>query len=269
MLPALISLCVNAKSRTWDGDDVQFVIPYVARNAHGLQDTAPLQTILFNAEEMLVEIVAWTVPDADVEVCDLDTLTKAADSARLVFTVTTESGWDCRMDTVIFDAMLPHLPLNAISMLSAHNDARLSKEVWLSHAPRLTMLKRVLLVSSAVGGFREMLEEDASPNDLPRLPQLTKLILSEVSLTALMTQDLCNMLVKRKEHGAPLEALDLRTCIGTERAIELLSETVGTVQGPATTRLSTPFDEEEERTDDDEYDDGPGPSFGSMDHNGD
>jgi len=276
VLPALISLHVTSESQSRDGDDVRLLIPYVARNAHGPQDTAPLQTILLIGESIHAKIVAWTVPDANVEVCDVRTMIKASASARLVFSVTSASRWRYGTDTVIFDAMLSHLPLNAISTLSAQNHTRLTKEVWLSHAPRLTMLKRALLVPTAVRAFREMIEEDAPPSGLPRLPQLTKLILSKVSLTALRTYHLRDMLVKRKEHGVPLEALDLRTCIGTERAIQLLSEVVSNVQGPAETLMAGRsaffnwersvgmFDEEEERTDDDKHDDGPGPWYGST-----
>ena len=275
VLPALISLRVTSKSQSWDGYDVRLLVPYGTRNAHGPQDTAPLQAILFNGEAIYAGVVAWTIPDADIEVDDLVALDKAPASARLVFTATPESEWRNGTDTEIFDAMLSHLPLNTISTLSAQNNTRLSKEVWLSHVPRLTMLKRALLVPTAVRAFRKMLEEDPPPNGLPRLPQLTKLILSQVLLTALRTYHLRDMLVKRKQHGAPLKALDLRTCIGTERAIELLSETVAIVQGPAETlkvgpsafsnweERVDPFDEEE-RTDDDEYDDGPGPWYDSL-----
>jgi len=268
VLPALISLHVTFVSRSWD--DIRSVFPYVTRHAHGPRDTAPLRTILLDEEAMHVKIVAWTTPDADVEVCDLKTLIKASASARLVLSVSPDGNWADEMKTVAFDAMLSHLPLNAISTLSAQNNTRLTKEVWLSHAPRLTMLKRAFLAPTAVRAFREMLEEDVPLSGPPRLPQLTKLILSKVSLTAPRTYRLRAMLIKRKEHGAPLEALDLRTCIGAERAIQLLSEIVGNVQGPTTTpkvewsaffkweRRVGPFDEEE-RTDDDEYDDGPGP----------
>ena len=233
VLPALISLCVDTESQSRDGDDVRLIIPYIARNAHGPQDTAPLQTILFSGGETFAEIVAWPAPDADVDVCDSVTLMKVAVSARLVLSVTSDSGWRDGMETVVLDPMLSHLPLNAISTLSVQNDTELSKELWFSHAPRLTKLNRVLLVSDAVRAFGEMLEEDAPPDGLPRLPQLTKLILSKVPLTAPTTYHLCDMLVKRKEHGAPLEALDLRTCIGPERAIQLLSEIVSNVQSPA------------------------------------
>jgi hypothetical protein len=276
VLPALIFLQITSESQSRDGDDVRLLIPYVARNAHGPQDAAPLQTILLDGGSTHAQIVAWTVPDADVDVCDSGTLFEASASARLVWCVTSDGGWRDRTDTIIFDAMLSTLPLNAISTLSAQNKARLTKEVWLSHAPRLTMLQRVLLAHTAVRAFRKMLVEDVPPDGLPRLPQLTKLILFKVPLTVLRTYRLCDMLVQRKEHGVPLEALDLRMCISTERAIELLSETVGSVQRPPvnlkTEELSMftnwegnfgPFDEEE-RTEDVEFYDGPVSWYGSM-----
>ena len=237
VLPALVSLRVASESQSWDGHDVGLLIPYVARNAHGPQDAAPLQTILLNGEYRRAEIVAWAVPDADLDVSNSVTLIKAAVSARLVLTVTTDSGWRDGMKTAIFDAMLSHLPLNAISSLSAQNSTRLTKEVWLSHAPRFTNLNRVFLVDTAVRAFREMLEEDVPPNGLLRLPQLTKLILSKVVLTDGITYRLWNMLVKRKEDGARLETLDLCLCIGCERARVLLSETVGNLQGPPDNNL--------------------------------
>jgi hypothetical protein len=260
--PVLTSLFIICNSQSSDGDDVRFVIPYVSRIVHELQDTTPLQTILLNGEAIRAEIVAWTVPDADVEVYNVLDLEKAVASATLAWCFTPERRWRKGTDTVVFDVMLSHLPLESISTLSAQNNTRLSREVWLKHAPRLTRLKRALLAPTALRAFREMLEEDAPPNGLPRLPLLTKLILSRVSLTALRTDHLRNMLVKRKEQGAPPEALDLRTCIGTERAFQLLSETVDNVQVPAETpqvgqsaffnwegRVG-PFEEEEERPDD-------------------
>ena len=125
-----------------------------------------------------------------------------------------------------------------------------------------------------------MLEEDVPPNGLPQLPQLTKLIICKYSLNKLNTYHVRGMLVKRKEHGVPLEVLDVRTCEGSEHAMQLLSESVGNVQRPAKTlkeghpsffdlegRVS-PFDEREEGTDDDEDDDdssGPGYGYDSTD----
>ena len=276
VLPALISLRVTPESESQDGDGMRLLIPHIARNAHGPQDTAPLQSIILMGGEEHAEIVAWTVPDAEVKVCDPGTLTKAAVSARLVFSVESDSEWRDGVETAVFDPMLSHLPLNAISTLSVQNDTRLSKELWLSLAPMLTKLNRVLLVSAAVRAFGEMLEEDAPPNGLPRLPRLTKLILFKVQLTKPVTYQLRDMLVKRKRHGAPLEVLDLSTCIGTERAIGLLSKIVGNVQRPAKTlemiglsefsdwEESVSSFDEEEHTDVDEYDDGPGFWHGLM-----
>jgi hypothetical protein len=235
VLPALISLVVTSESQSQDGDDVRLLIPHVARNAYGPQDTTPFQTILLNGDKRLIAIVAWAIPDADVGVCNWVTMFNAAASARLVFSVTSDNGFRDGMETVVLDSMLSLLPLNTISMLSTQKDTSLSKELWLSHAPKLTNLNRALLFSAAIKAFGEMLEEDASPNGLPRLPQLTTLILSNVELKAPVTHHLRDILVKRKERGVPLEVLDLRTCTGPEHAIKLLSETVGNVQGPTNT----------------------------------
>ena len=280
VLPALISLHVtsdsDSDSDSSDLEDIRLLIPHVARHAHGPQDTAPLQTILFDRNEVHAKIVVWTVPDADVEVCDSDTLKKASVSARLVLYLFPEfEWWRDGNDTLIFDAILSHLPLNAISTLSAHDRTQLSKEVWLSHAPRLTMLKRALLLPTAVRAFIAMLREDAPPNSLPRLPQLTKLILPKVPLSVRMMRHLHDILVKRQEHGAPLEALDLRTGIWTEGAIKFISDTEGSGITQVLEKVGlppilnrrrrfVPFDEEEGWADDDEYADDPDDGSDSM-----
>jgi len=114
-------------------------------------------------------VVAWTAPDADVKVHDSGTfpVIHMSVSPHLILTVTPDSEWRDGTDTVIFDAILSHLPLHAILTLSAQYNTRLSKGVWLNHASRLTMLKRAFLVPTAVRAFREMLEEDAPPSGLP------------------------------------------------------------------------------------------------------
>ena len=95
------------------------------------------------------------------------------------------------------------------------------------------MLKQARLAPTAVRAFREVLELDIPPGLPPRLPQLTKLALVSFPLTALKACHLRDMLVKRAEQGAPLEDLDLRTCVAAERAIQLLAEIVDNVQGSA------------------------------------
>jgi hypothetical protein len=133
------------------------------------------------------------------------------------------------------DALLTQLPVNAISTLSAWDGTGLSKEFWLRHAPRLATLKQTRLFPKAVGASKEMQDADAPSNGLPPLPQLANIILENGSLTALRTYCLCDTFVKRIEQGAPLEALGLRTCIATERTIQLLTDAVSGVQGSADT----------------------------------
>jgi hypothetical protein len=136
---------------------------------------------------------------------------------------------------VPIDAFLTQLPVNAILTLSAWDGTRLSKEFWLRHAPRLVMLKQTRQFPKAVGASKEMQDADAPSIGLPPLPQLAKIILENGSLTAFRTNYLCDTFVKRIEQGVPLEALGLRTCLATERTIQLLTDAVSGVQGPADT----------------------------------
>jgi hypothetical protein len=92
------------------------------------------------------------------------------------------------------------------------------------------------LVPTAVKGFRDMLAEDA-PLDGPRLPSLTKLILTDITWTDARTYHLRDMLIERVEQGVPLEVLDLRTCIDVDWAATLFKEIVVDVQEPLTKQL--------------------------------
>ena len=65
VLPALTRLCLTARSCLWDGADVQEILPFVARHAHGAQDTQPLQSMVVRSDRMGADILAWTVPDID------------------------------------------------------------------------------------------------------------------------------------------------------------------------------------------------------------
>ena len=53
-----------------NSSDVQELLPYVARHVHGPQDTQPLQSVLIRNNRKCVDILAWPVPDIDVEVHD-------------------------------------------------------------------------------------------------------------------------------------------------------------------------------------------------------
>jgi len=55
------------------------------------------------------KIIAWIVPDSDVEVHNLITLLVAAVSARVVFSATSDVSWHHDTDTV-FDALLNTYP---------------------------------------------------------------------------------------------------------------------------------------------------------------
>ena len=247
VLPALTSLQVTADSHCEDGEDVRLLIPYVVRNANGPQDTTPLQSMLLWGESSHAEILAWVVPDADLEVPGLPTPLSTAVSPcpRLVFSASGNGRWRNGTNTMVFDTILVQLPMNAISTLTVKsNYTRWTEEFWLRHAPKLAMLKRARLTPTAVKAFKTMLVGDASPNGPRWLPQLRKLILVGVSLTAVRTYHLRDMLVKRREHGAALEALDLRMCIAAEYAIRLLAATVGSVQGPTTRLIPGPENRE-------------------------
>jgi hypothetical protein len=261
VLPSLTSLHVDAESSEENGEDVQLLIPYVAQNCHSQQDSTPLQSILLSGEVTGARMVAWTLPDVDVLVPYLIAVDHVA--ARMVFSATADSGqWGFGTDTMILDTLLTHLSVNSISTLTAQDNTQFSKEVWLSHVPRFVMLKRVRLVPSTFGPFRQMLAEDGLPDGRPRLPLLTKLILVNVSLTMQRACLLRDALMKRIEQGAPVEDLDLRTCVAAEHAIQLLAETVGNVQGPiqmlktghpAFFKREGEISSSEEGTDDDEY----------------
>jgi F-box-like len=277
LLPTLTYLKVAVESHELEGDDVRLLTPYVARNANGPQDIEPLRSILISGERGYAEMVAWSVPDVDSRVCDPPTMIEASASARVVF-LTKNYEWRFGTDSLIFDDLLTHLPLDSISTLTAHNHTQLNKEVWLRHVPSWPLLERVRLVPTAFRSFREMLASDPPPNG-PRLPSLTKLILEEVSLTVQRTYHLCDVLIQRVEQGVPLEALDLCACFGANRAVQLLEEIVVDVQRPVLvmevgtsswnegTRIKIFDDEEGWTEDDDGYD--PGPWYENSDEDED
>jgi len=267
VLPTLTYLRVSAESHEREGDDVRLLIPYIARNANGPQDTEPLQSVAIIGERAFAEMITWAVPDADSRVCDMLTMFSAGDSARVVFFANIKDlEWRVGTDSLIFDDLLTQLPLGSISTLTAHNNTKLDKEVWLKHAPSWPLLERVRLVPTALRSFREMLAEDPPPNG-PLLPLLTKLNLVDVSLTVQRTYHLCDMLTERVEQGVPLEALDLSTCFVADRAVQLLQEIVVDVQRPAvtlevgTSNWMEGIDSDEGLTEDDDHEYDPGPWY--------
>jgi hypothetical protein len=65
-LPALTWLCLIA---TFSGHpnmaDLQHLVPYVVRHAHGPQDTLPLQSVLIRSDDDHADILAWARPNID------------------------------------------------------------------------------------------------------------------------------------------------------------------------------------------------------------
>ena len=240
-LPALTWLHVDAESYDSEGGDAHFLIPYVARKVHVLQDIKLLRSVLISGERTRVEVLAWSISDADFKDRDPNLLFRASVPVRWVFTDPVHIDLVYGVDTAIFDALLTHLPLNSISTLTAQTtDIRLTKEFWLSHASRWPLLERARLVPTTFRAFREMLAEDAPP-DGPRLSSLTELILVEVTLTELRTSCLRDMLIKRVEQGVPLEVLDLRQCVVACRVIRWLTEIVVDVEEPPSKSREPPI----------------------------
>jgi hypothetical protein len=230
VLPALAWLHVDAASCKADGEVVRIVIPYVVQNINGLLATESLRSIQISGEAARAQVVAWTTPDADVAVCNPNTFS-APFPACLMFTAI--GNWPDGVGTAIYDALLTLLPVNSVSTLTVRNGTQFNKEFWRNHATRLPLLEQARLVPIAVKPFRDMHADDAPPEG-PRLPSLTKLILTDISWTTPRTHNLRDMLIERVEQGVLLEVLDLRTCVAVDGVIPLLKEIVVDVQEPLT-----------------------------------
>ncbi|KAH9065113.1 hypothetical protein EDB83DRAFT_2599555 [Lactarius deliciosus] len=220
ILPALTSLCVVAESSRRDYSDVQEILSFVSRHAHGPQDSRPLQD-------------CWTSPDVDVELSEQIALSDARYSRRVSFSITNSDDFAPGVDTGTFNAVMEALPLGGLVSFTAQK--RFNKQFWLWHAPKWPLLRHVRLTPATERGFREMLMEDNKRRGGPLLPLLKTLVLVDVALLERRNLRLCDALTKRAEQGVPLETLDLRKCLATGHAIELLSEIVVDVLGPEKT----------------------------------
>ncbi|KAH9170565.1 hypothetical protein EDB89DRAFT_2230574 [Lactarius sanguifluus] len=244
ILPALTSLRLIVEACHWDCTDVREILSNVSRHAHGPQDAHPLQSVLFRNDIFCAEILAWTLPHIDTEFPNQHILGDSTPSARVAFSVINEH-WSAGTDAGTFDEVMEALPLEGLVTLTAENRTNvLNKQFWLRHTPKWPLLQRVRLMPAAARGFREMLLEDRMEDhggrESPLLPSLTKLILIDTplvgaGLSTRRTLRLCDALMRRVELGVPLETLDLRKCLATSRAVELLSEIVVDVLGPKET----------------------------------
>ena len=125
-LPTLTWLHVEAKSHKSEGEDVQLLIPYIARNVYELQGTEQLRSTLIDGHSGCAIIHAWTIFN------DPDLVQKSVPK-NLIFTA-RGSNWHLGVDTAILNTLLTILPMNSISILTSQSITELSKEFWLSHS---------------------------------------------------------------------------------------------------------------------------------------
>jgi hypothetical protein len=252
-LPALTWLCLILTNYRND-NSVQEVLPYIVQHAHGAQDIQPLQSILIRNYSSRLDILAWPVPDIDVEVQvhDPPALLGATVLTRVAISFRRKSWSNDTAHPEILDAIMTALPLDSLVMLAAQDldlmDYHIAlqqdlsrQQFWLRHLPKWPLLRRVRLGADVERGFIETLLEDSGGRENPLLPSLTELVLASSNVTsgdlrAPWTRCLCDALIKRVEQGVPLEILDLSTYRqrpDDSAEIRSLSEIVVDVLGPS------------------------------------
>ena len=231
-LPALARLCLAVDPCYTDGDEVANMFPYVTRHANGPQDVQPLQSVFVHRKKSHTTILAWPVPDMNIEVHDPFVFVSAALSARIALFIASEELIYSRNKNHILDAAMAALPLDNIVTLTVQHPTRLGARFWLHHAPKWPLLQHARLAPPLVQEFIEMLLQDNGSCEFPLLPSLIELSLIDVALDERRTLRLCDALMKRVDQGIPLETLDLRTSHATSHAVQLLSEIVVDVREP-------------------------------------
>jgi hypothetical protein len=238
VLPALTHLGIRAQSNWLEGSqsasDVQDAIRYLSQHSHGPQDTQPLRSVFVCSMTTCVTISAWTLPEVYPALPNQIPFYDPIPSARVTFTVSNME-LSPGTHTGIFDAAIAALPLDNIVTLTTENYSMFDEQFWLRYSPGWPLLCRVHLGPSAALGFTEILLGENGECEFPLLPLLTKLVLVNIGLSARRTLLLCDAFMKRVEQRVPLETLDLRTCLATSRAVELLGEIVVDVLGPEET----------------------------------
>jgi hypothetical protein len=201
-LPALAILYITATCRhRINSNDVQILLSYVVRHAHGPQDSQPLQSVLVRNEGSYADILAWPVPDIDVEVQDPPTLLAATLPARVTLSL------DWHVPAACIGMVIATLPLNSVVTFVAQDFTNVpDNEFWLCHLLEWPLLRRVRLAAPVEYAFRGMLF-DREWCDSPLLPSFR-----ELALVDGMSHDdgWKDVLTARVEQGVQLELLDLR-----------------------------------------------------------
>jgi hypothetical protein len=248
-VPTVTSVCLTVIYDLPTCEDIQKLLPYVVQHISGPQDTRPLQSVLIRCDRNHLEILAWPVPDIDVELPDTPVLLGVTLPPRVALAFRTGPddwsglGSDAHRD--ILDWVMAGLPLNDLVTLAAQDIDDISplardlamKQFGLLHAPRWSLLRRVrLAIPVEYGLIRMVLADDGGRENL-LLPSLTELVLVSEVLDADLTTTLCDALMKRVEQGVPLEMLDLRMCrcyreLDDLAAVQSFREIVVDVLGP-------------------------------------
>ena len=160
-LPALTWLCVKATAPFPHFNDIQELVPYVVRHAHGPQDTQPLQSALVLAKGKYIDILAWTMLDIDNDVHDLLTLLSTTLPNRVAHSLTNKGrGWYIH-GTGIETACtaIAALPLDSLITLIV-KDTMSFGEVSLTKSQKWPLLRRVRLTRYDVHEFLNWLQTD-------------------------------------------------------------------------------------------------------------
>jgi hypothetical protein len=232
-LPALTCLCVQTISCLLDGDNVQEVLPFVAGHAQ------PLQSMLIRWKNKRVNILAWPVPDIDVEVHEPPTFPTVTPPAHVALSIWCKDwiGFDNHLE--FLGTVMAALSLDGLVTLIAQDfKSPPFQNFWHHNSLKWLLLRRVRLTPIIATKFTDWLLADEGGCENPLLPSLKELVLVNVQLDEHRTLALCDALTKRVEQGVPLEMLDLRTCTldpANPGAVQLLSEIVVDVLSPEET----------------------------------
>ena len=240
-LPALTCLCLSATFMHPNMADLQNLVPYVARHAHGPQDTLPLQSVLIRGDEHYIKIFAWSVPNISVVVHDIFTSLTTTPPTRVALSF----AWPRPIDRVeTLEILMARLPLDNLVMFAdlTNSVEAETQHFWHHLSPMWSLLQCVRLTPVSGHGFIVMLLEDNGKCEKPLLPSLKQIVMVNYSLYSLSLLPLYDALRKRVEQGVPVKMLDLRMCRSypdshahNEDWLQLLSKTVGNILRPEQT----------------------------------
>jgi hypothetical protein len=199
--------------------DAQKLAPFIVRHAHGPQDTHPLQSALIRVPngERRADILAWPVPNIDVEVHDLPTFLTATPPTRVALSFRCNDWLNIDGGLEIFDTVMACLPLDGLVMFATHDlscswqveQSLATQHFWHHFLPMWPLLQCVRLVPAVAHGFIATLLEDNGGCEKPLLPSLTQLAMVDFPI---YSPKLSIVLRKRVKQRVPVKVLDVRMC---------------------------------------------------------